>query len=109
VPAAPTFSVRPAAAHATSVATLLGEIDPAPFVGVPTAYHTSLDGNPVQYVQWTAAEKSGNETTRTLVVKLSTGSVYIVTLEAPAAKWTPSFPAFDRILASITFTASGTG
>ncbi len=97
------LTAQPVGSGAANVARLLAEVDRAPFVGSPTTFPTSVGGVRAQYVQWTAAERSGDETTRTIIVQLATGSSYTFTLEAPSAKWTPSFPAFDRILASVKF------
>lgn len=103
VPAGARLTAQPVGSSPANVARLLAGVDRAPFVGSPTTFPTSVGGLRAQYVQWTAAERSGDETTRTIVVQLATGSSYTFTLEAPSAKWTPSFPAFDRILASVTF------
>ena len=103
VPAGARLTAQPVGSSAANVAHLLASVDPAPFVGAPTTFPTSVGGLRAQYVQWTAAERSGDETTRTIIVRLATGGSYTFTLEAPSAKWTPSFPAFDRILASVKF------
>ena len=103
VPAGPELTVQPVASSAVDPSTLLTGIDRAPFVGPLTAYPTTVDGKKALYVEWTAAEKSGNETTRAIFVSPRQGVGYTLTLEAPAAKWTAANPAFDQILATIKF------
>jgi hypothetical protein len=86
---------------------LLAGIDRSPFFGrlsiFPTTVKTTVNGRNAFYVQWTAAEKRGAETTRAIYITVGQGFAYTLTLSAPQAEWAASNPAFDQILASITF------
>ena len=102
IPSGLTVTVEPTG-PAPVFTKLLASLDRAPFVGAPSVYHTTVDGKKAIYVQWTAAEKSGNETTRMIVVPVGNGQTYTLTFEAAAAKWTLSNGSLDSILASVKF------
>jgi len=103
LPAGPELTIQPITLSAFNAAGLLASTDRAPFVGSITTYRTSVAGKKALYLQWTVAEKSGNETTRVYVVTLGQGRAFSFRLEAAASEWTAGNPAFDKIMASVTF------
>jgi len=103
VPAGARVTIEPVPLAAPRLQALIAGLDRSRFVGKLSAYPTTVAGKQATYVQWTAAETSGNETTRTIFVPLVGGNEDTFTLVAPAAKWSASNAVFDVILASVRF------
>ena len=103
VPAGPALTIQPVATRVPDLASLIAKADRAPFVGAISTSRISVAGKRAFYVQWTAAEKAGNETTRAVLVTLGHGSAYSFTMRASASRWPAAMAALRQILATVGF------